>query len=172
MSFLLATTLALTARPMPLTLAPISETLIYGQGTSGDLQSWAADDNDARTVCRFFVTDDFYLMGMIQLRFDSGSAELPSGIEFRVKVPRHTPGRQTITVSFRKPDNLYDRSTVIESPIVDGTTYVALPPGPPQRYMIGNGQFEVRVETHMRGPAVASARPCTSFEFGNLVVTY
>lgn len=164
------TTFALLAL-MPVTLAPIQETVGLGIFKGGNLASWAADDNDPRLVCKFFVPSMPTPFLKVRLLYDTGTTIVPQTLEFRVKVSHHTPGPLSLYLSMRRETGAYEFMSVMDAPIVDGTTYVGLPQLPPEYYVRAGGLMESLIEVWQRGPWT-SLLPCVSFEFANLVLTY
>lgn len=157
--------------PTTETLAPNAESISLGtQNSGGNLGSWAADDNNARTICKFFVPNAASPFIRVNLNFTTTKAS-PTAISFNVKVSNHTPGPQGLTLYIQdKTNSTFVPTSVVNSNIVNGTTYNGAATAPLARYVGGGGAMTGQIEVLQTGPSTQTF-PCASFEFGQMVVT-
>jgi len=154
------------------TLAATNEQFLLGTATSGgNLASWAADDNNARNSCKFLVPNASSPFIQIRLTFTT-TKNPPTAVSFNVKVGTHTQGPQAISllVEDRTNPNSFIPTSVNLATSNDGQTYSGVATGPFPRYRDAGGVMRGEIQIKQIGPSVLRL-PCSSFEFGQMVVS-
>ena len=139
------------------------------RGSGGNLASWAADDANARQICKFFVPNS-QVMTRVNLNYTTTKTSI-TGLRFNVKISTHTPGTQGLTLRVQnKVTNAFDATNVTLANVVNGSTYNAVPTGSLNDYKNGAGAMTGQCEIRQTSPATL-AFPCTSYEFAQMAVT-
>lgn len=152
------------------TLAPVSETINLGKGTIGNLASWAADDANARRICKFLVPNLFSPFIRVSLNF-TATVSGPTAIDLIIKAKMVNAGvfkirgflQNKVTSAFVQvlPDTTINLSYA---------TYTGSATGTMADYVGAAGAMTSRIEIQQTGIS-AVVFPCTDFEFANVKVT-
>ncbi|MBS1724307.1 MAG: exo-alpha-sialidase [Armatimonadetes bacterium] len=154
------------------TLIPSLEEILLGTTNSGgNLMSWAADDSDARNICKFIVPNNSSPFIKVRLTYTTTVAQ-PSAVHFVVKVGTHTFGPQSITLLVEDKTNpgTFVVTSVDQAASNNGQTYDGAAPSPFPRYRDANGVMRGEIQIKQTGPS-SSAFPCSSFEYAQMLVT-
>ncbi|MBL8064886.1 MAG: hypothetical protein JNM34_03400 [Chthonomonadaceae bacterium] len=157
--------------PSTETLAPTSEQIILGTtGGGGNLASWAADDSNARTICKFFVPFPTSPFIRCNLNFTT-TKTAPTAVNFNVKIASKTGGTQTMTLYVQdKTNSNFVATSVVGATLNIGQTYSGAASGTLSNYVGGGGAMTGQIEVSAVG-FQSVAFPCIGFEFGQMVVT-
>ena len=151
-------------------LAPIAETVLLGTAETGDLASWAADDDNTRRICQFFVPLARSPYLRIDLKYTTTKPK-PTAIAFNLQVSAKTGGTHQLTIFMQdKTNNAYFQ--VFKGNVGNTLPFTAtgIPTGDLSKYVGTGGAMNARIEMIMVG-LQAARLPCDTFGFGQMVVT-
>jgi hypothetical protein len=152
------------------TLAPTAETINLGQGISGNLASWAADDNNARRIKKFFVPTLTSPFVRVNLDYTTTKAN-PTAIDFKVKAKMVDAGSFAIRLYLQnKVTTAFDQVLGNTGINLGYQTYTGSATGTVGNYRSGAGVITGRIELQQTGPST-QLLPSADFEYGNMVVT-
>lgn len=153
----------------PSVIAPTAQALGLGKFTGGNLASLAADDNNAETMCKFFVPT--VSSPFIRLDLTATSPTLsPSALRARIKSKMVTAGvfQQTLYLNDFAA-NSFNLSRV-DTTNTTNSTVELIGTGTLSRFVNqSDGSVKVRIEVRQTGPST-SITPCYSIEFLNWII--
>jgi hypothetical protein len=153
------------------TLAPISEQIVLGNpGNGGNLASWAADDNNARRVCKFIVPNLQSPFVVVNLGFTT-TKTTPTAITFETKAKQGSLGSMGIRLFVQnKVTNAYVNVLPTTALTLAYVVYSGNAAGTLTDYVGAGGAMTGRIEIQQTGPVVGFF-PCADFEYANMKVT-
>lgn len=150
------------------TVSPNLLTVNLGKISSGDVNSFAADDGNALVVCKFFVPNQ--QSPIVQFLLDgTTTVTTPGSIKFVLKSKMITAGgflQETEMNNFTTSAFELVRSDTL------GLAYQqieAVPANLAPQYVGAGGALRTRIKIRQTGPST-SLLPCASFELGQWVV--
>lgn len=150
------------------TLTPVKETVRIGSSSSGGgLASWAADDGNARRLCRAFVPN--FGSPFVRVDLDYSTTKLtPNTIDFVVKARMAHAGSNAIRGFLHNvSSNAFDQ-VLPDSPLaLTFMTFTGSPASDLANYVSPTGGVTTRIEVQQTGLRSVAA-PCAEFEFAQL----
>ena len=158
------------APPLAEVLAPTSEAINLGNGTIGNLGSWAADDANARRICKFVVPTLSSPFIRVTLNYTT-TKPTPTAIDFIVKAKMVHGGAFKIRLFIQnKVSSAYVQVLPDTTINLAYATYTGSATGTLTNFVGGGGAMTGRLEIQQTGPAAVTL-PCADFEFANMKVT-
>lgn len=151
-------------------LAPRSQAVNLGKLDGGSMNSLAARDNSAETICRFIVPTSSSPFVRVTLGYLT-TKHVPTRIEFFTVARTGNPGLFALTTSVQnKVTGQFDEA-LTRARMADVFQYgIASPWSNPTDYVATDGTMTGRFEVYQTGPST-TLRPCIEFDEATMHVS-
>jgi hypothetical protein len=151
------------------TLAPVAEQLLRGQGVSGNLGSWSADDNNPRVIKKFFVINQIEPFVRVNLNFTTTKPS-PTSIGFETKARMIEGGLFQLSLGLlNKTSGQFDLVQTETAVSTNYSVFSGSASGDLSRYVGTGNSITGQIAVRQVGPS-ASLSPQASFEAGSATV--
>jgi hypothetical protein len=153
------------------TLAPTSEQILLGNpNNGGNLASWAADDANARRICKFIVPNFQSPFVRVNLNFTT-TKTTPTAVTFESKAKQGTLGSMGIRLYVQNKVTTAFQEVLGTTPLtVAYQVFSGNATGTLTDFVGAAGAMTGRIEIQQTGPVVGFF-PCVDFEYANMKVT-